>query len=88
VVTNGDQTDTVANFLREGKSYIEALRTRCYEPDPDNYTPRISGVVLEDGVIFWCDPRKNVNCQKDGCYIHGGPCRFTTNPKCAKEVKG
>ena len=49
VVTNGDQTDTVANFLREGKSYIEALRTRCYEPDPDNYTPRISGVVLEDG---------------------------------------
>ena len=36
VVTNGDQTDTVANFLREGKSYIEALRTRCYEPDPDN----------------------------------------------------
>ena len=49
VVTNGDQTDTVANGLREGKSYIEALRTRCYEPDPDNYTPRISGVVLEDG---------------------------------------
>ena len=49
VVTNGDQTDTVANFLREGKSYIEALRTRCYEPDPDNYTPRISGVVAKDG---------------------------------------
>ena len=49
VVTNGDQTDTVANFMREGKSYIEALRTRCYEPDPDNYTPRISGVVTKDG---------------------------------------
>ncbi|MBQ8851187.1 MAG: IMP cyclohydrolase [Oscillibacter sp.] len=49
VVTNGDQTDTVANFMREGKSYIEALRTRCYEPDPDNYTPRISGVVAKDG---------------------------------------
>ena len=49
VVTNGDQTDTVANFLREGKSYIEALRTRCYEPDPDNYTPRISGVLAKDG---------------------------------------
>ena len=29
VVTNGDQTDTVANFLKEGKSYFEALRTRC-----------------------------------------------------------
>ena len=49
VVTNGDQTDTVANFMREGKSYIDALRTRCYEPDPDNYTPRISGVVAKDG---------------------------------------
>ena len=49
VVTNGDQTDTVANFLKEGKSYFEALRTRCYEPDPDNYTPRISGVVAKDG---------------------------------------
>ena len=49
VVTNGDQTDTVANFMREGKSYFEALRTRCYEPDPDNYTPRISGVVAKDG---------------------------------------
>ena len=49
VVTNGDQTDTVANFLKEGKSYFEALRTRCYEPDPDNYTPRISGIVAKDG---------------------------------------
>ena len=49
IVTNGDQTDTVANFMREGKSYIEALRTRCYEPDPDNYTPRISGVVTKEG---------------------------------------
>ena len=49
VVTNGDQTDTIANFLKEGKSYFEALRTRCYEPDPDNYTPRISGIVAKDG---------------------------------------
>ena len=49
VVTNGDQTDTVRDFLLEGKSYIEALRTRCYEPDPPNYTPRISGVVNKDG---------------------------------------
>jgi len=49
VVTNGDQTDTIANFLKDGKSYFEALRTRCYEPDPDNYTPRISGIVAKDG---------------------------------------
>ena len=49
IVTNGDQTDTIADYMKEGKSYIEALRTRCYEPDPDNYTPRISGVLAKDG---------------------------------------
>ena len=49
IVTNGDQTDTVMEGLQAGKSYIEALRTRCYEPDPDNYTPRISGVLAKDG---------------------------------------
>ena len=49
VVTNGDQTDTIMEGLLSGKSYIEALRTRCYEPDPDNYTPRISGIVTKDG---------------------------------------
>jgi len=49
VVTNGDQTDTIRDFILEGKNYIDALRTRCYEPDPPNYTPRISGVVNKDG---------------------------------------
>ena len=49
IVTNGDQTDTIRDAMAAGKSYIEALRTRCYEPDPPNYTPRISGVVCEDG---------------------------------------
>lgn len=49
VVTNGDQTDTIRDALLAGKSYIDALRTRCYEPDAPNYTPRISGVVTRDG---------------------------------------
>ena len=48
VVTNGDQTDTIRDSLLAGKSYIDALRTRCYEPDGPNYTPRISGVVKPD----------------------------------------
>ena len=51
VVTNGDQTDTIRDGLLEGESYIEALRTRCYEPDGPNYTPRISGVVEKDGAF-------------------------------------
>ena len=49
VVTNGDQTDTICEYLEQGKSYIDALRTRQFEPDAPNYTARISGVINEDG---------------------------------------
>ncbi|MCQ2551122.1 MAG: IMP cyclohydrolase [Clostridia bacterium] len=50
VVTNGDQTDTVMEYLAEGKTFEEALSTREYEPDHPNYTPRISGIAyLGDG---------------------------------------
>lgn len=50
IVTNGDQTDTVYDFIRAGDSFEEALRTRCFEPDAPNYTPRISGILnMADG---------------------------------------
>ncbi len=42
IVTNGDQTDTIRVFLAEGKSFVDALRTRTFEPDAPNYTPRVS----------------------------------------------
>ena len=45
IITNGDQTDTIYDYLVHGKSFEDALRTRCYEPDAPNYTPRISGIV-------------------------------------------
>lgn len=45
VVTNGDQTDTIVDFLKAGKTFEDALNTRCFEPDEPNYTPRISGLV-------------------------------------------
>ena len=48
VVTNGDQTDTVVEYLRKGFTFEAALRTRCFEPDAPNYTPRISGMVTRD----------------------------------------
>lgn len=44
IVTNGDQTDTVYEGLAAGKSFSEALETRCFEPDAPNLTPRISGL--------------------------------------------
>lgn len=49
IVTNGDQTDTVRDFLRAGKSFEDALRTRTFEDDMPNCTPRISGLVTVGG---------------------------------------
>ncbi len=45
IVTNGDQTDTIYDFMAEKKSFADALRTREFEPDEPNFTPRISGVI-------------------------------------------
>ena len=42
IVTNGDQTDTIFDFLQKGGSFADALRTRTFEPDAPNYTPRVS----------------------------------------------
>ena len=42
IVTNGDQTDTIYDLMSQGKSFADALRTRTFEPDGPNYTPRIS----------------------------------------------
>ena len=50
IVTNGDQTDTVYDFLKEGKTSEEALRTRKFEPDGPNWTPRISAVIKGESV--------------------------------------
>ena len=45
IVTNGDQTDTVYDLMQAGKTFEESLRTREFEPDAPNYTPRISGLI-------------------------------------------
>lgn len=45
IVTNGDQTDTIYSYLKDGKTFEAALFTRSYEPDVPNYTPRISVVA-------------------------------------------
>lgn len=49
VVTNGDQTDTVCDFLAAGKTFEQALETRAFEPDAPNFTPRISSMLSFDG---------------------------------------
>lgn len=45
IVTNGEQTDTIYDFVKEGKSFKDALATREFEPDGPNWTPRISAML-------------------------------------------
>ncbi len=49
IVTNGDQTDTIYDGLKNGVSFSDSLKTREFEPDKPNYTPRISGILHLDG---------------------------------------
>ena len=46
IVTNGDQTDTIYDLMDRQQTFEQALRTREFEPDAPNYTPRISGILL------------------------------------------
>ena len=52
IVTNGDQTDTIYNFIKQGKSFATALTTRGFEPDAPNFTPRISAMLTFDNNDF------------------------------------
>jgi len=49
VVTNGDQTDTIVELMSKGLTFEEALRTREFEDDKPNFTPRISGIIEREG---------------------------------------
>lgn len=50
IITNGDQTNTVYDYICDGKSFEDALMTREFEPDAPNFTPRISGA------LYYCFP--------------------------------
>ena len=52
IVTNGDQTDTIYEGLNNQLTFEQALRSREFEPDAPNYTPRISGVIKQEGENF------------------------------------
>ena len=68
IVTNGDQTDTIYNFLEEGKTFEEALETRCFEPDEPNYTPRISALLdFEDGFKYKMSILKSADEKGSAC---------------------
>lgn len=73
IVTNGDQTDTIYELMDKQQTFEQALRTRTFEPDAPNYTPRISGIMhVENGSYNYAMSILKSN--------HGDPsscCRFT-----------
>lgn len=71
IVTNGDQTDTIYDYLSENKSFSQALQTRTFEPDSPNYTPRISALVtFDEDVSYQMHIIKALDCASQT------PCRY------------
>lgn len=52
IVTNGDQTDTIYEGMDNQMTFEQSLRSREFEPDAPNYTPRISGVMHVEGGVY------------------------------------
>ena len=52
IVTNGDQTDTIYELMNKQFTFEQALRTREFEDDAPNFTPRISGIIKADKDSF------------------------------------
>ena len=80
IVTNGDQTDTIYNLMDKQMTFEQALRTREFEDDKPNFTPRISGIIRreEGGMNFAMSILKSAEGDDSSCE------RFTyaySNPK-------
>ena len=73
IVTNGDQTDTIYDGIKEGKSFNKALEIREFEPDAPNFTPRISGMLtFENGdFTYQMSILKSIDSQGSDCARYG-----------------
>ena len=69
IVTNGDQTDTVYELMGKGQTFEQSLRTREFEDDAPNFTPRISGImnVENNKYSFAMSILKSANGNPDDC---------------------
>lgn len=69
IVTNGDQTDTIYEGMDRQMTFEQSLRSREFEPDGPNYTPRISGIMhIENGVYNYAmSILKSNNGSPAGC---------------------
>ncbi len=64
IVTNGDQTDTVYEYLKQGQTFGEALDTREYEPDAPNFTPRICALMKQNSYEMAILKRSGEGCER------------------------
>ncbi len=73
IVTNGDQTDTVYDGLKEGLSFDEALEKRAFEPDKPNFTPRISGMLTfaDNDFSYRMSILKSIDADGSECARYG-----------------
>lgn len=69
IVTNGDQTDTIYELMDKQMTFEQSLRTREFEPDGPNYTPRISGImhIKEGNYNYAMSILKSNNGNPDAC---------------------
>ena len=69
IVTNGNQTDTVWDGLKNGRTFAEALESREFEPDAPNYTPRISGMLTfgKNAFFYQMSILKSADAQGSAC---------------------
>ncbi len=69
IVTNGDQTDTIYELMDKQYTFEQALRTREFEDDAPNYTPRISGILRfgEEGFNYAMSILKSTNGDPSSC---------------------
>ncbi len=69
VVTNGDQTDTIVEGIEKGLSFSDALKSREFEPDAPNFTPRISGMLTfaDEDVSYQMSILKSADAEGTAC---------------------
>ncbi len=69
IVTNGNQTDTIYDAVKCGKSFADALKSRCFEPDAPNFTPRISGMLTfeKNDFSYEMSILKSIDEEGSGC---------------------
>ena len=69
IVTNGNQTDTIYDGLKDGKCFTKALESREFEPDGPNFTPRISGMLTfgEGDFTYQMSILKSADAEGSAC---------------------